>query len=291
MAVGLDRIFKDGFATAKTYWIGTAVVVTAGVGIAGHFSMTARDDLSTVQAVAAMGSPLVRLEPLSARPTFGANVLAADGRPARPSDLVSLAQALQAGLARAECYDGPINGIWTTKSKDAMRKFTTAVNAQLPVDVPDQSLLALVESNQAAKCLAAPPAPAGAGVAAPSFVSADMQQHVQTRPDATASRQSSMSPTSGVDKNADTTIEHVSSSSEVIVPPIKMETDREAVASSNEGEVEPDRQTKSRSAAQQYNKASQHQTRFKKPTTVGDLSKSITKSVKSIKRTLASFFY
>ena len=84
--MGLDRIFKDGIAASRTRWFGFAAVVIAGTGIAGYFSMSARDYLSTAEAVAATGSPLVRLEPLSARPTIGVNVLGTDERPTRPSD-------------------------------------------------------------------------------------------------------------------------------------------------------------------------------------------------------------
>ncbi len=52
----------------------------------------------------------------------------------------------------SECYNGPISGIWSDTSKDAMRGFVQTVNAALPVDSPDETLVALVESNETAKC-------------------------------------------------------------------------------------------------------------------------------------------
>jgi prophage tail gpP-like protein len=113
---------------------------------------------------------------------------------------------------------------------------------------------------------------------------------MQIRAEATVSQPPFNSRASSADNDEGVTIERVSSSSRVIVPPIQIESDREVVVQSNEAVAKLDRQTKSRSAAQQHNKATQPQTRYKKPTTIVDVSKSIAKSVKSIQRTLASLF-
>lgn len=89
--------------------------------------------------------------------------------PSSPSRL-ALIRALQTGLVRADCYDGDANGIWTRRSKEAMRTFVTALNAKLPVETPDQVLLALVEANPGRICsqgrVAAGSAPPVAAVAA-----------------------------------------------------------------------------------------------------------------------------
>ncbi len=72
--------------------------------------------------------------------------------PAPSSDRTARVRQLQKALARAQCYNGPISGIWSDASKDAMRGFAATVNAQLPVDAPDDTLVALVESNETATC-------------------------------------------------------------------------------------------------------------------------------------------
>lgn len=72
--------------------------------------------------------------------------------PVLPSDRGARVRQLQKALARAQCYNGPISGIWSDASKDAMRGFAETVNALLPVDNPDDTLVALVESNDTAVC-------------------------------------------------------------------------------------------------------------------------------------------
>jgi hypothetical protein len=79
---------------------------------------------------------------------------------ANPGDRMTLTRALQTKLAGAQCYTGPVNGIWSPQSKDAMRRFTTAVNAQLPINEPDHILLSLIESNSTAVCSAIETKPA-----------------------------------------------------------------------------------------------------------------------------------
>jgi hypothetical protein len=66
----------------------------------------------------------------------------------------SLAQQLQSELKRVGCYDGEINGVWTTSTRFAMQTFTERVNAKLPIDKPDPILLALVQGHQERVCAA-----------------------------------------------------------------------------------------------------------------------------------------
>lgn len=66
----------------------------------------------------------------------------------------SLAQQLQSELKRVGCYDGEINGVWTTSTRFAMQIFTERVNAKLPIDKPDAILLALVQGHQERVCAA-----------------------------------------------------------------------------------------------------------------------------------------
>ena len=64
----------------------------------------------------------------------------------------SLAQDLQRELARVGCYDGQINGMWTTSTRQAMKAFLERVNATLPIHQPDGVLLALVQSQRVKTC-------------------------------------------------------------------------------------------------------------------------------------------
>jgi hypothetical protein len=69
-----------------------------------------------------------------------------------PGDRASLAQDLQRELARVGCYDGQINGVWTTSTRQAMKAFLERVNATLPLNEPDEILLALVRGQRVMTC-------------------------------------------------------------------------------------------------------------------------------------------
>jgi hypothetical protein len=69
-----------------------------------------------------------------------------------PGDQGSLTQDLQRELTRVGCYDGQINGVWTTSSRQAMKAFLDRVNATLPIHQPDGVLLALVQGQRVKTC-------------------------------------------------------------------------------------------------------------------------------------------
>jgi hypothetical protein len=69
-----------------------------------------------------------------------------------PGDRASLARALQRELQRVGCYDGEVNGTWTTSTRMAMKSFTDRVNASLPIDQPDYILLSLVQRHEGRAC-------------------------------------------------------------------------------------------------------------------------------------------
>ena len=79
-----------------------------------------------------------------------------------PRDRASLARDLQLELRRVGCYGGELNGVWTPASRKAMKAFTDRVNATLPVEEPDDILLALVQAHQGEAC--GKPCPAGQGL-------------------------------------------------------------------------------------------------------------------------------
>ena len=77
---------------------------------------------------------------------------AGDRAVAVPNDRASLARALQRELQRVGCYDGEINGNWSTSTRMAMKAFTDRVNASLPTDAPDYILLSLVQRHEGKAC-------------------------------------------------------------------------------------------------------------------------------------------
>ncbi len=68
------------------------------------------------------------------------------------TDRASLTRTLQSELRRVGCYDGYINGDWTTLTRNAMKAFTDYVNARLPVDKPDIVLLSLIQGYEGKAC-------------------------------------------------------------------------------------------------------------------------------------------
>jgi hypothetical protein len=79
-----------------------------------------------------------------------------------PNNSASLTRDLQRELRRVGCYDGTINGGWTKSTRRAMKTFTERVNASLPLEEPDQVLLALVKNYPDGTCDR--PCPQGQGM-------------------------------------------------------------------------------------------------------------------------------
>lgn len=71
---------------------------------------------------------------------------------AMPSDAQGVALDLQKELTRAGCYAGIAHGNWDQRSKNAMKEFLDRVNARLPVEKPDPSLLALTRHTPGLVC-------------------------------------------------------------------------------------------------------------------------------------------
>jgi hypothetical protein len=65
---------------------------------------------------------------------------------------LSLAREAQKELNRVGCYEGEISGIWTPPSRLAAQRFVDRVNAKLPIDKPDEVLLALLRDQSGLVC-------------------------------------------------------------------------------------------------------------------------------------------
>jgi hypothetical protein len=70
----------------------------------------------------------------------------------RAADRNDLTRELHKQLRRVGCYDGEISGVWSSASRQAMRRFTAAVNAKLPIEEPDIVLLRLVQGQGQRVC-------------------------------------------------------------------------------------------------------------------------------------------
>jgi hypothetical protein len=114
------------------------------------------DDASAVADAVAVEGPVftpVAMTPPAPMPAAKPSGLEAPSAP-RFDDDRSLTRAVQAELRRADCYNGPINGVWTASTRAAMGEFTARVNARLPVDRADPVLLALLETHNKISCTA-----------------------------------------------------------------------------------------------------------------------------------------
>ena len=69
-----------------------------------------------------------------------------------PSDAFSIARDAQAELRRVGCYEGEINGFWSPSSRAAAQRFLDRINAKLPVDTPEDALLALLRGKSDLAC-------------------------------------------------------------------------------------------------------------------------------------------
>lgn len=135
--------------------------VTVSLGLALYVATTPDSASAPARVDAIAVPPLVRAVPEASPSTAPSpnvvNIASVAltkpvAAPVLPSDRGARVRQLQKALARAQCYNGPISGIWSDASKDAMRGFAETVNAVLPVDSPDDTLVALVESNDTATC-------------------------------------------------------------------------------------------------------------------------------------------
>jgi hypothetical protein len=134
------------------------LAILAGAGVAAALLALATYVGRRMETSASAQAPVVVTVP--ARATAVPPPQAAPRQPpqatASPRDPASLARQLQSELRRVGCYDGELSGVWTPRTRAAMKAFTDRVNASLPVDKPDQILLALVQNHQGVACVPPP---------------------------------------------------------------------------------------------------------------------------------------
>ena len=135
-------------------------------------SLRHADNADRVVIVPPEPKPAIRPQQAAAEPVppFSAPVVVTiaqrPSEPARaapmPRDRDAIGRELQKELRRVGCYDGELNGAWTTSTKQAMKLFMDRVNASLPTDEPDSILLTMVRGYQDRVC--GKPCPAGQGL-------------------------------------------------------------------------------------------------------------------------------
>ena len=155
----------QGFATERLGGQGLSMnnvsghlAILAGAGVAAALLALATYVGRRMETSASAQAPVVVTVP--ARASAAPPPQAAPRQPppgtASPRDPASLARQLQSELRRVGCYDGELSGVWTPRTRMAMKAFTDRVNASLPVDKPDQILLALVQNHQGVACVPPP---------------------------------------------------------------------------------------------------------------------------------------
>lgn len=138
-----------------TRWLAgvTVLVCAVAAAVALHREMRpfaseqAAHQLAEPAKVLSVGRS--RLDPLGAE---SATAEAPGSRVVPLTTKIELTRALQMGLRRAHCYDGPINGVWSGRSRDAMDRFVELLNVRLPVEQPERLMLALIEANPNQRC-------------------------------------------------------------------------------------------------------------------------------------------
>src|SRR5262245_19755717 len=100
----------------------------------------------------------------------------------RAADRAHLSRELNKELKRVSCYEGEISSAWSNASRQAMRRFTEAVNAKLPIEEPDLVLLRLVQGQAQRVCsCSADPGEAKPSCAAPNTAETGKPATGQTR--------------------------------------------------------------------------------------------------------------
>lgn len=292
---------------------GIPAVVCLAVLVIAYTALGKRDGGTAPHAdVAVRAQPMTPVE-LSAQPSARPQPIGAANTGSQASLSGSaLIRALQTGLGEARCYDGPVNGLWTRKSKDATARFVAIVDAKLPVGQPDPVLLALLNSNATARCTDGDVAPTRAAqpvsaspasdsvpppIRKPLVVEPAIEASAVPRPVATAPQASSSAVVSAVPAPSGETAERPfglplagaaagAATTAVIAAPAMSTGGPTAKAqdATQEGSA-------ARSAVRETPRsASSRRYRHRKETAFDGVSRSMSRNFRSLQRSLNAFF-
>ena len=224
-------VLPDAYAAKARGFVLSAIAL--GAVYAYYLAVDADDAIPPAAAEVIPMPPVVRAASITS-PIYiipDANAQATPGPSAPPR--AEIARDLQTALAKARCYDGPLTGRWSAASQAAMSTFLRTVNAHLPVDDPDEALLALVSSNSGVTCAAHPTLVADAQDtrAAASYDTASAQTKVAIATDAPVSGPSvsvAATPSPPDDRSM---LDHPWAQPEMLVPPVTMTPQAPAASS------------------------------------------------------------
>lgn len=132
--------------------VGGHIAILAGAGVAAFALAVLVHPSERTETAASVLAPVVVVPPRrTGDPALPSSASDAPGTGA-PRSRGSLARELQIELRRVGCYADEVNGTWTMQTRRAMKSFTDKVNATLPVDKPDEILLALVKGQREPVC-------------------------------------------------------------------------------------------------------------------------------------------
>ena len=147
-------VLPDAYAAKARGFVLSAIAL--GAVYAYYLAVDADDAIPPAAAEVIAMPPVVRAasitSPIYIIPEATAQETPGPSTPPR----AKIARDLQTALTKARCYDGPLTGRWSAASQAAMSTFLSTVNAHLPVDDPDEALLALISSNSDVSCAARP---------------------------------------------------------------------------------------------------------------------------------------
>ena len=133
------------------------IAILAGAGVAAALLSFATYLGQRMETAASAQAPVVvTVSPRPGQPAVQPTPRQPATGVALPQDPTALARQLQSELKRVGCYDGEITGVWSPRTREAMKAFTDQANATLPVDKPDHILLALVQGHHGVACVPKP---------------------------------------------------------------------------------------------------------------------------------------
>ena len=161
----------------------------------------------------------------------------------------SLTRDIQRELKRVGCYDGAVDGSWTSETRQAMKLFIDRVNASLPVDEADHILKTLVQGHPGNACGKSCPsgqAMSGDGKCVPTAIIAAPKRTPAPVPatrEAAVQPQPSVSPAPAVQPAPGTATKASSWEPKVIPAPESAQKSRLAAATEPRPEPRPEPRT------------------------------------------------